>query len=61
MATTRRDALKGLLALAASSAGSGVAMAGAGAGADAVVPPGGIGHGIRHLSYSDQNGRPDGV
>jgi hypothetical protein len=57
MATTRRDAMKGLLALAASCAGAGAALA----GADDVVPPGGIGRGIRHLSYSDQNGRPDGV
>ena len=31
------------------------------AGADGIVPPAGIGRGIRHLSYSDQNGRPDGV
>jgi hypothetical protein len=27
----------------------------------APVPPDGIGHRIRHISYSDQNGRPDGV
>jgi len=60
MTTSRRDAMKGLLALAASGAGPGVAMAGAGA-ADDVVPAGGIGRGIRHLSYSDQGGRPDGV
>jgi len=60
MTTSRRDAMKGLLALAASGAGPGLAMAGAGA-ADDVVPAGGIGRGIRHLSYSDQGGRPDGV
>jgi hypothetical protein len=53
MATSRRDAMKGLLALAASYASVGAAQ-------DA-VPPGGIGRGIRHLSYSDQGGRPDGV
>src|SRR5205085_3372180 len=28
---------------------------------DAPVPPEGIGRRIRHLSYSDQGGRPDGV
>jgi len=27
----------------------------------ASIPPEGIGHNIRHLSYSDQGGRPDGV
>lgn len=31
------------------------------AGGDPPIPPEGIGHGIRHLSYSDQGGRPDGV
>src|SRR5438045_9296736 len=29
--------------------------------AAADIPPGGIGRGIRHVSYSDQGGRPDGV
>jgi hypothetical protein len=29
--------------------------------ADAPVPPEGIGHGISHIAYSDQGGRPDGV
>ena len=29
--------------------------------ADAPIPPEGIGHKIKHLSYSDQGGRPDGV
>ena len=28
---------------------------------DPPVPPQGFGHRIRHLSYSDQGGRPDGV
>jgi hypothetical protein len=60
MGTTRRDALKGLLALAASSAGSSAIIA-AQAGAQSTIPPAGIGRGIRHLSYSDQGGRPDGV
>jgi len=60
MAASRRDAMKGLLAFVASCAGSGSAVARA-QGASDVVPPGGIGRGIRHLSYSDQGGRPDGV
>jgi len=29
--------------------------------ADTPVPPEGIGRGIKHISYSDQGGRPDGV
>jgi len=29
--------------------------------AEASIPPEGIGHKIKHLSYSDQGGRPDGV
>jgi hypothetical protein len=29
--------------------------------ADAPIPPGGIGQKIKHISYSDQGGRPDGV
>jgi hypothetical protein len=60
MATSRRNALKGLLALTAASAGSG-AIIGAQARGQNVIPPAGIGRGIRHLSYSDQGGRPDGV
>ena len=31
------------------------------AGEAASIPPEGIGRGIRHVSYSDQGGRPDGV
>src|SRR5512143_2381229 len=34
---------------------------GARAAADPPIPPQGIGRRIRHLSYSDQGGRPDGV
>ena len=49
--------MKGLLALAAAA----YAPAGALAAADAAIPPQGIGRRIRHLSYSDQGGRPDGV
>ncbi len=58
MPWTRREHLKGLLTLAAAastSAGPAVAAV------DAPVPPDGIGRKIRHLSYSDQGGRPDGV
>ena len=54
MTITRREHLKGLLALrrrrgAVQRRGS------------RPVPPQGIGREIRHLSYSDQGGRPDGV
>jgi hypothetical protein len=57
MTTSRRDAMKGLLSLAAASAGPGALFA----QSQSVVPAAGIGRGIRHLSYSDQGGRPDGV
>ena len=57
MTLTRREGMKGLLALAAGA----WAPAGADAAADPTVPPQGIGRRIRHLSYSDQGGRPDGV
>src|SRR5881392_148491 len=50
MAITRRDSLKGLLALGAAAVTP-----------DIRVPAGGIGRRIRHISYSDQGGRPDGV
>jgi hypothetical protein len=53
----RRDHLKGLFAVAASAA----APLGIRAAADTPVPPQGIGRRIRHVSYSDQGGRPDGV
>ena len=52
MITTRRDHLKGLLTLGAAALLPPV---------DPLVPPQGIGRGIRHISYSDQGGRPDGV
>lgn len=54
---SRREALTGL-------AGAGVLATSArphSARAEADIPPEGIGRGIRHLSYSDQGGRPDGV
>ncbi|HYZ24383.1 MAG TPA: hypothetical protein VE690_19705 [Rhodopila sp.] len=49
---TRRTAMAGLLG---SAVGPGLARA------DASIPPEGIGNRLRHLSYSDQGGRPDGV
>src|SRR5262245_20383568 len=51
---TRREQLK-LLALA------GLAPLQIREEREAPVPPAGIGRRIRHLSYSDQGGRPDGV
>src|ERR1700682_2082077 len=54
---TRREHMSGLLGLATLSCLS----PGASAASDAPVPPQGIGRRIRHLSYSDQGGRPDGV
>ena len=50
MTMTRRHHLSGLLALGVTAAIR-----------DVPVPPPGIGRRIRHLSYSDQGGRPDGV
>src|SRR5262245_31043793 len=50
MTITRRDSLKGLFAMGAAAIA-----------ADVPVPRQGIGRKIRHLSYSDQGGRPDGV
>jgi hypothetical protein len=54
----RREHLKGLFGMAAATAVPGAALA---AKADKPVPPTGIGHRIKHISYSDQGGRPDGV
>src|SRR3954466_1803334 len=50
MLMTRRDHLQGLLALSVAAVMP-----------DVPVPPQGIGRRIRHVSYSDQGGRPDGV
>src|SRR6185295_15877414 len=52
--TTRREHLKALAAL-------GCLPASAYAETEADIPPQGIGQRIRHLSYSDQGGRPDAV
>ncbi len=54
---TRREHMKGLLSAAI---GAFVPVARAAAPADP-IPPEGIGRRIRHVSYSDQGGRPDGV
>jgi hypothetical protein len=55
--SNRRVCLKRLLGLATLPC----LPPGPGAAADAPVPPQGLGNRIRHLSYSDQGGRPDGV
>jgi hypothetical protein len=57
MTMTRREHMKGLFALI----GAAAAPLGARAASDPPIPPQGIGRRIRHLSYSDQGGRPDGV
>jgi hypothetical protein len=56
-AITRRAHLTGLLALTTLSCLPPASRA----ASDPPIPPQGIGHRIRHLSYSDQGGRPDGV
>ena len=55
--STRRAHLKGLIGVAASGALRRALLADLGDD----IPPEGIGRGIRHVSYSDQGGRPDGV
>jgi hypothetical protein len=55
--SSRREHLRSLLGLASLSC---VPLA-AGAQSEAEIPPQGIGHRIRHISYSDQGGRPDAV
>jgi hypothetical protein len=54
---TRREGMTGLLALAAGA----LAPSRVRAASEPPIPPQGIGRHIRHLSYSDQGGRPDGV
>jgi hypothetical protein len=63
---TRREYMKGLLGLAAAAATPrGVRSAGPSSlpsqESRTSIPPDGIGRRIRHVSYSDQGGRPDGV
>src|SRR5262245_50601781 len=56
-AATRRAHLTQLFGLAALACMPRAARS----ASDPPVPSQGIGHRIRHLSYSDQGGRPDGV
>ena len=66
---TRRAHLAGLASAAAAAALPGPLRAQASdaerrvgaAAAAADIPPEGIGHGLRHVSYSDIGGRPDSV
>ena len=53
---SRREHLRGMLGVAALAG-----MPFAARAADGMVPPDGIGHRIRHVSYSDIGGRPDSV
>src|SRR2546423_11184389 len=53
---SRRAHLQSLLGMAALAGMSGAAHA-----EDQPIPPEGIGHRIKHLSYSDIGGRPDSV
>src|SRR5215472_12995675 len=55
---TRRGHLRGLIGVAALSS---LAARSRAAASNEPIPPQGIGRHIRHLSFSDQGGRPDGV
>src|SRR5207302_5175525 len=57
MNMTRREQMKALLGLAASS----YLPQAPRAAAEAPIPPQGVGRRIRHISYSDIGGRPDSV
>src|SRR5262245_48993515 len=61
--SSRREHLKGLLGMTVAAALPGCANQQAGSSSTSTepVPPQGIGHRIKHLSYSDQGGRPDAV
>src|SRR5258706_8572781 len=56
----RREHLKGIFGLAAASGLAGCNTTPTASSTDP-IPPQGIGHRIRHVSYSDQGGRPDAV
>jgi hypothetical protein len=61
-AITRRGTIAGALGLAAGAAFSSRASFGGAAPAnEAPIPPEGIGRRIRHLGYTDLNGKPDTV
>jgi len=55
----RREHIKGMFGLAAASGLAGCATPQA--SSSEPIPPQGIGHKIKHVSYSDQGGRPDAV
>jgi len=55
----RREHIQGLFGLAAASGLAGCATPQA--SSTDPIPPQGIGHRIKHISYSDQGGRPDAV
>ncbi len=57
---TRREHLKALLGLGAASALP-LGCATPQASSTDPIPPQGVGHRIKHISYSDQGGRPDAV
>src|SRR5215471_16401470 len=58
---TRRNSMAGLLGLAAAALPRGLRAAEPAVLAGADIPPQGVGNKIRHIGYSDQGGRPDGV
>ena len=59
--STRRSHLKSLIGMAVLGGMPLTAHAAAPAKQDKPLPPRGIGKSIKHISYSDQGGRPDGV
>src|SRR5262245_42780402 len=58
---TRRASMAGAVGLAAAATFGRGTRAAPAAPASGPVPPEGIGRGIKHISFSDQGGRPDGV
>src|SRR5262245_56131693 len=56
---TRRESITGVLGLAAGAAFPRASFGAA--AADAPIPPEGIGRRIRHLGFTDLNGKPDSV
>jgi hypothetical protein len=57
----RREHIKGLFSLAAASSLAACNTEPTQTASNEPVPPGGIGNRIKHVSYSDQGGRPDAV